>query len=122
MNFEETMRALADRTPHVAVSEAIKLVDEGGPALTISLDGVNVRERALWVLEQPDIVEAMESRKIVAIKEVRARTYLGLKEAKDAVVYACRLKEEGYLSLAEREQLARDEEAAIESIRRMRDA
>lgn len=78
-------------------------------------DGTDSHQRAEWVLEQTDIVD-MFDRKINAIKEVRARTHLGLKEAKEAVEDAIHLQRSGYMTKAERAKVELESAAAIASI------
>lgn len=117
MSFESTIRDLAVRYPSLPLAQAISIAsaseDGIGPA-------TNMHKTAEWILDQPDIVALLENKKITAIKEVRARTYQGLKEAKDAVEYAIQLKADGWLSKTQLEELERETEEAIASIIRSR--
>lgn len=110
-SFESQIRELARRNPGVTLAYAISLIDEGK---AIFLD--TIQDRAAWILEQPDIVMLLDDKKINAIKEVRARTALGLKEAKDAVERAQVLKQSGWMSKAELERLEEEAQVAIASI------
>lgn len=111
MNFEEKMRALAKRQPFIAVEEAIRLIDIGGRQLAISLEGTDVVGVAEWIMDQDDILVYIPEKKINAIKEVRQRAGIGLKEAKMAVEYLQAHHEE--LATA---QLLRAEAAEKEAI------
>lgn len=110
-SFETRIRELAARRPTVMLSEALRLLDSRAP-----LDSVSIQDRAEWVLTQEDIVDLLEHKKIQAIKETRARTALGLREAKEAVELAWQLRQDGWMTPSEREKLAIEEAAAIRSI------
>lgn len=113
LKFEQAVRQLAQDRPAMTISAALAALDNG----SISMTGATLRERAEWVLSQQDIVDLMVDRKINAIKEIRARTHLGLKEAKDAVEYAADLQKQGWMSPAERAKLEEEAREAIASIR-----
>ena len=87
MNFEERIRALSKRQPSMAIAAAIEMIDIGGRTLAIALEGVDVVGVAEWIMGEEDILVYIPEKKINAIKEVRQRAGIGLKEAKDAVEY-----------------------------------
>ena len=116
-DFEERMREMARRYPRLTLTEAIRAMD-GNSGLNIFSQGPGaLMERSEWVLEQRDIMDLCELRgKIHAIKEIRARSGMGLKEAKEAVEGALALRDAGHMTQAQRVQLERDEQEAIRSI------
>jgi len=111
-DFETRIRTYAERNPGRSVETALYALDN----LEVAGEPDPYR-RAEWVLEQSDIMNLCnQGMKINAIKEVRARTGMGLKEAKEAVEDAVALHDRGYLTKAQRRQLEVEEQAAIASI------
>ena len=88
----------------------------GAPTLTAPSLWEGIDACARWVLSQPQIMQHLPHKKIQAIKECRALSSWGLKEAKEAVEGAMALQEKGYLSDEEAAQLERDAQEAIKSI------
>jgi ribosomal protein L7/L12 len=112
-DFETRIRKLWIADPGQSLDQALRRIDGNTDVLATT---ASIQERAEWVLEQRDIVPLIENKKINAIKEVRAISGMGLKEAKEAVEYAAALQRRGYLSKAERRQLEIEEQEAIASI------
>ena len=112
-NFEAFARATAREHPLMSVERMLALYDNKAD---FTLDSVESCGR--WVLSRSDIVALIRTpgKKIQAIKETRAGTNIGLKEAKDAVEWAETQIRRGWLSPEEADQLRREEEAAIRSI------
>lgn len=106
------LKMVAETRPHVTIQTAMYGIERG----SFVAETLTLVERAEWVLEQDDIVALMVDRKINAIKEVRARTNLGLKEAKEAVEQAVELQKRGHMTRAERRQVELESAAAIASI------
>lgn len=113
MDFETSIRKLAGYDPSMSLWRAIELIDTGTDVI-MTTDSLEAR--AEWVLGRQDILDLIPTKKINAIKEVRAATNMGLKEAKEAVERAAELLKQGHLTPAQRFQLAQEEEAAIASI------
>jgi hypothetical protein len=114
-SFQARFNDLANRYPAMPLRRAYELLN----GLTDEeLD--DTEKVAKWILEQPELVALLENKKINAIKETRARTYLGLKQAKEAVEMAADLKRHGWMSEAEKKQLEEETRAAIESIQAVR--
>jgi hypothetical protein len=81
------------------------------------LHGASIAERGTWVLDNKMIVDLIrDNKKINAIKETRALTSLGLKEAKEAVEWAADRLDQGWVPTWEREQLEAECKEVIDSI------
>lgn len=112
-DFEVFARAYAHQNPTMTLERLIYLFDRDGP---VALAGKDRSEVGRWILTQPDIVHLMKDKKINAIKEVRARTHIGLKEAKDGVEWAQAQVEAGWIPEEDRKKLEEEEQIAIQSI------
>ena len=116
-NFEERMRNLARRSPGMPLADAIRILDANPDLDITSNTHAAWSERAEWVLEHADIMDLCDDKgKIHAIKEIRMRTHMGLKDAKEALEHALVLRASGHMTLAQRQQLEIDEQEAIRSI------
>ena len=128
-DFEIRIRRLAESDPNAPLASAISYLDKGvWPVQSIGARSLgqtvptssDIECLARFALVDPSIniiLTAKESYgKIKAIKELRARANVGLKEAKDAIERAEKMLEDGWVPPEQQEVLRKEEEAAIQSI------
>lgn len=114
-NFEIFIRSAARNNPGLPLERALAQFDS--QPISTSLHGKSMAECGRWVLTQASILELMATgKKINAIKEVRATTGLGLKDAKEAVEWAQMQIDSGWVSEEEAKRLEEEEQMAIQSI------
>lgn len=123
MTFEEKFNYLVDTYPQVRGSwlrdklySTAKVADGLAPLPAAPPD--DYEAWAYWILDSPAIMELMlqEGHKIHSIKEVRAATYMGLKESKDAVDHAYMLIHQGIVGKREAERLDKEVKEVIASL------
>lgn len=121
--FRDRMHQLIELKPWVTLRDALREIEHWeDPDLVDARRGLMIADetldqQAIFALETPAIRDFIdEDKKINAIKEMRAYTGLGLKDAKEAVEYAVEMLRRGYLSQDERKKLDDEVKAATESI------
>lgn len=97
--------------------------ESGAKCLRAALDpsgltwrSMSPHDRGEWVLDQQVIMKFLPDKKILAIKETRALTGMGLKEAKDAVEMAQWLAAQGHMSRTERETVDREAQEIVNQL------
>ena len=132
-DFEIRIRRLAETDPNAPLASAISYLDKGvWPVQSIGARSLSqtvptssdIECLARFALVDPSINIILTTKesygktkgKIKAIKELRARANVGLKEAKDAIEIAEKMLEDGWVPPEQQEVLRKEEEAAIQSI------
>lgn len=128
-DFEIRIRRLAESDPNAPLASAISYLDKGvWPVQSIGARSLSqtvptssdIECLARFALVDPSINIILTTKesygKIKAIKELRARANVGLKEAKDAIEIAEKMLEDGWVPPEQQEVLRKEEEAAIQSI------
>lgn len=92
-DFVERVQSIASLHPHLSVKAAVTWAEDPNRPIYTGYTN-NTPMFGNWVFTTcPNITELGKTQKIYAIKELRALTFCGLKEAKDAVEYALDLAE-----------------------------